>query len=404
MTLQKPSYKINYNVIFVLTLVHFTGDFYSSFFTPLLPVFMDKLGLTLTQIGLLTGLIRFLSFVIQPAVGYMADRHETRIFVFAGLFLAFFCIPFAGIAPNFSLLLLVLCLGSIGSSMFHPSTTGMIPLYSGNKTGFCLSIYNTGGTFAFALGPIFITWYVTKYGLAAMPYTLILGLVAFIFCFKYLPIPVSENLSHLGFIGSIKASFGKVYKPIFLIWIVMVLRAITGQTFMTFMPIFLAQKGYGLTSVGLIVAFFVIGGTLSGLLAGYMADHIGSKKIFFFSFILMPPTLFLYLFLPGPWVYFGAFFAGFTVLASLPLGVVLAQRLVPKSRAMVSSLMMGFAYGLGGAISPFVGKLADIYGLENILFYSAFIPLACLIFIIKFPNENQIESRYGSHELSTEKI
>ena len=385
MTVSNSPGKVNYKIIFILTLVHFSGDFYSSFFTPLLPAFMTKLSLTLAQVGLITGLVRFLAFIVQPVVGYMADRHETRGFVFTGLFLAFFCIPFSGLAPNFSLLLLALCLGSIGSSMFHPSTTGMIPLYSGNRTGFCLSIFNTGGTLSFALGPIFITWYVTRYGLEAMPYTLSLGLVAFIICFKYLPVPISENLTHLGFIGSLKDSLGKVYKPILLIWVVMVLRAVTGQTFMTFMPIFLADNGHDLTSVGLIFALFIMGGTVSGLLAGYLADRIGFKKIFFFSFLSMPPTLLLYLFLPGFWVYPSSFLAGFSVLASLPLGVVMAQKLAPKSRAMVSSLMMGFAYGLGGIVTPFMGKLADIYGLETILFYSAFIPLICLGFIIKFP-------------------
>ena len=389
MTASNSPGKVNYKIIFVLTLVHFSGDFYSSFFTPLLPAFMGKLSLTLAQVGLITGLVRFLAFIVQPVVGYMADRHETRGFVFTGLFLAFFCIPFSGLAPNFSLLLLALCLGSIGSSMYHPSTTGMIPLYSGNRTGFCLSIFNTGGTLSFALGPIFITWYVTKYGLEAMPYTLGLGLVAFIVCFKYLPRPVSENLSHLGFIGSLKDSLGKVYKPILLIWVVMVLRAVTGQTFMTFMPIFLDNNGHDLTSVGLIFALFIMGGTVSGLLAGYFADRIGCKKIFFFSFLSMPPTLILYLFLPGPWVYLSSFLAGFSVLASLPLGVVMAQKLAPKSRAMVSSLMMGFAYGLGGIFTPLMGKLADIYGLETILFYSAFIPLICLGFIIKFPEMEQ---------------
>ena len=168
----------------------------------------------------------------------------------------------------------------------------------------------------------------------------------------------------------------------------MVLRAVTGQTFMTFMPIYLAGKGHELTSVGLIVAFFIVAGTLSGLLTGYLADRTSFKKIFFISFALMPPALLSYLYLPGPWVYFGAFLAGFAVLAALPLGVVMAQRLAPKSRAMVSSLMMGFAYGLGGAFSPLMGKLADIYGLETTLFYTAFIPLLCLGLIVKFPRVN----------------
>jgi len=376
---------VNYKIILVLTLVHFTGDFYSSFLTPLLPAFVDKMSLTLAQVGLITGLVRFLSFIIQPVVGYMADRYETRSFVFAGLFLAFFSIPFCGIAPNFWILLLILCLGSFGSSVFHPSTTGMVNLYAGNRAGFAMSLFNTGGTLAFAIGPVFITWYVAAYGLEAMPFTLVIGLVSFIFCLKYLPKPVSENLSSEGFFGTLKKTLGKVYKAIFLIWLVMVLRAVAGQTFMTFMPIYLTNMGHGLPSVGLIVSLFILAGTLSGLLAGYMADRVGFRPIFFLSFLLMPPTLLLYLYLPGSWVYVGSFLAGFTVLAPLPLGVVMAQKLAPGSRAMVASLMMGFAYGLGGAISPGIGKLADIYGLETVLLYSSFVPVACLVLIAMFP-------------------
>lgn len=389
MTNDSSEARVNYNIIFVLTLIHFTGDFYSSFFTPLLPAFVDKFGLTFAQVGLITGVVRFLSFVVQPVTGYLADRHETRGFVLTGLFFALFFIPFSGIAPNYWVLLIILCLGSTGSSMFHPSTTGMVPLYAGNRTGFCLSIFNTGGTLAFALGPVFITWYVSKFGLAKMPYTLTFGVISFIFCIKYLPVPVSENLSHLGFIGSMKETLGKVYKSIALIWVVMVLRAVAGQSFMTFMPIFLAGKGHGLVSVGLIVSFFIMAGTLSGLMAGYLADRINPKKIFFISHVLMTPALLLYLYLPGPYVYIGAFLAGFTVLATLPLGVVMAQKLAPKGRSMVSSLMMGFAYGLGGILSPFIGKLADIHGLETVLFYSAFIPIVALLPILKFPNINE---------------
>ena len=99
----------------------------------------------------------------------------------------------------------------------------------------------------------------------------------------------------------------------------------------------------------------------------------------------MTPALLCYLYVDGAMVYLGAFAAGFTVLASLPLGVVMAQKLAPKSRSMVSSLMMGFAYGLGGAISPVLVKLADIYGLEQVLFATAFIPLVTLVLILRFP-------------------
>ncbi len=384
---------MNYKIIFALTLVHFTGDLYSSFITPLIPEFVNKLSLSMAQVGLMTGIIRLLSFVVQPCVGYYADRYETRFFILGGLFAVFCFIPLAGIAPNYIALILILSAGSIGSSMFHPSTTGMIPVYSGANPSFSLSIFNTGGTFAFAIGPVFIAWYVTRFGLSKMPYTMIFGFILFFFLIKTIPKPVSEKLQNSGFIGSIKETLGHVAKPIFLIWFVMFLRAVTGQTFITFMPIYLANKGHGLISIGFIVAVFIFAGTLSGLIGGFLSDKIGFKKIFFFSHALMLPTLLLYIYLPGQYVYLGSFCAGFTVLASLPLGVAMAQKLAPKSRSMVSSLMMGFAYGLGGAVSPFIGKLADIYGLEMILFWTSFLPLTTLIFIAKFPNLDNSQTK-----------
>ena len=143
----------NLKILFALTLVHFTGDFYSAFTTPLFPAFMDKLNLSLAQVGLIAGINRFLSFIVQPVAGYLADRHQGRAIILGGLLLAVVFIPLAGVAGNYWLLMAFISLGLVGSSLFHPSVAGMIPLYSGNRKGFCMSVFNTGGTLAFAVGP-----------------------------------------------------------------------------------------------------------------------------------------------------------------------------------------------------------------------------------------------------------
>jgi len=109
-----------------LTLVHFIGDFYISFILPLLPLFIDKFSLTPAQSGLVTGLSRFLAFVVQPPVGYVADRHPFRFFGLGGPLLVMVFIPLAGVTPYFWLLVLWVCLGSIGSSMFHPTAARMV--------------------------------------------------------------------------------------------------------------------------------------------------------------------------------------------------------------------------------------------------------------------------------------
>ncbi|MBW1820699.1 MAG: MFS transporter, partial [Deltaproteobacteria bacterium] len=179
--------RINVKIIFALTMVHFMGDFYSSFVAPLLPVFVEKLSLSMAQVGIAMGIMRFLAFIVQPSIGYVADRYPTRSFALGGLLLTVLFIPLSGLSPSFFVLTLLLAFGSVGSSMFHPSVTGMVPVYAGRNSGFSMSIFNAGGTFAFSVGPLFITWFVAQYGLSAMPATMLIGLGALIYLYRVIP-------------------------------------------------------------------------------------------------------------------------------------------------------------------------------------------------------------------------
>ncbi|MGD2126086.1 MAG: MFS transporter [Desulfobacteraceae bacterium] len=367
--------KADVKVIFALALVHFTGDFYASFVHPLLPLFVQKLSLSLTQVGLIAGVSRFFAFIVQPPAGYIADHYRTRLFVLGGPLLAVVFIPFVGVAPSFLLLLLFICFGSIGSAMFHPTSAGMVPSYAGSHPGFSMSIFNMGGTFAFGVGPLFITYFVHTYGLEASPFTMIIGFPLVALLIMIVPFPGGEGLGKLGFIGSIRETLGTVWKSIVLIWVVMVLRSFVTQSFLTFLPVFYANEGHSLISIGAIVSIFTVAGALSGLLAGHLSDRVGYKPVFFTAHGLATPSLLLLLILSGKWVYGGALLAGFFVLATLPLGVSMAQELAPRGRSMVSSLMMGLAFGTGGMMTPLTGMAADIYSIRPVLCLLAVVPL-----------------------------
>ena len=374
-------------VIFTFTLVHFVGDFYISFVSPLLPVFVEKFSLTLTQVGLMVGISRLLAFIVQPPVGYLADHYRTRFFVLGGPLLTIVFIPLVGIAPAFLMLILFVSMGSIGSSMFHPTLAGMVSTYSGRHFGFSLSIFNMGGTLAFAVGPLFITYFVSSYGLWKAPYTMIFGLAVMALLCRIIPLPQGEGLKNLGFIGSLREVLGTVWKPIVLIWIVMVLRTFVAQSFMTFIPVLYAREGYSLVSIGTMVSLFTVAGAISGLLAGHLSDKIGYKPIFYSAFGLTTPSLYLLLYLPGNWIYFSVFSAGFFAMATLPLGVAMAQELAPRGRSMVSSLMMGLAFGTGGMMTPVTGMLADIFSIRPVLFFLAIIPFLTIGLIYLLPEK-----------------
>ncbi len=376
-------------IIFALTLVHFIGDFYNSFIIPLLPLFIAKYSLSLAQAGLIAGLSRFMAFIVQPPVGYLADRYPTRVFALGGPLLVMIFIPFSGIAPTFWLLLVCVSLGSIGSSMFHPTVAGMVSRYAGRHLGFSMSIFVMGGTLSFGVGPLFITWFVKNFGLEATPLTMLIGLAVMVFLFRTVPLPVVEGLKNNGLLGSIREVFGEVWKPVVLVWLVMVLRAFIAQSYLTFMPVLFAAEGYSLIDIGMLVSLFTVAGAISGMVAGHLADRIGYKPVFLTAHSLTIPCLLLLLYSRGIWVFPASFLAGFFNMATLPLGVALVQKLAPRGRSMASSLMTGLAFGVGGLLTPLTGLLADYFSIRSVLSLLAAIPLITIILITFFPGDKR---------------
>jgi hypothetical protein len=61
--------------------------------------------------------------------------------------------------------------------------------------------------------------------------------------------------------------------------------------------------------------------------------------------------------------------------STLPVNVIFGPALAPVNGATVSSLMMGFAGGMGGSSVPILGAFADRYGIERTLFGRAIVPL-----------------------------
>lgn len=377
--------KTYWKILIALSLVHFSGDFYSAFINPLFPVFMDKMGLSLAQVGLLAGISRFLMFVVQPMSGYWADRHPSRSFILIGLLMPILCIPLAGRTTDFYGLLLCIGIGSTGSSLFHPPVTGMVPLYAGRNPGLAMSVYNTAGTLAFGVGPIFITWYVARFGLGAMPATMSIGLLIWIYLYWVIPKPRGDDMAQYGFVETLRQTLGSVWQPILLIWIVMVMRALVGQSLMTFMPVLWVQKGHTIVSAGVLFSIFTISGTVAGILCGHLSDRMGYKRLLWITRGLMTPFLLVFLLVSGKWIYPATILAGGFNMASLPLGVVMAQKIAPKGRSMVASLMMGLAFGTGGILAPIVGKLGDIFSIQSVLMILVCIPLISLIPIYFIP-------------------
>src|SRR5215207_669841 len=65
--------------IAVMTLAHFINDSYGNYIAVLLPLLIVKLEFGLALAGLLGTCYQITSSIVQPALGYVADRLATRI-------------------------------------------------------------------------------------------------------------------------------------------------------------------------------------------------------------------------------------------------------------------------------------------------------------------------------------
>jgi FSR family fosmidomycin resistance protein-like MFS transporter len=165
-------------------------------------------------------------------------------------------------------------------------------------------------------------------------------------------------------------------KPLTLLYLVVVLRTLAALSFATFMPVMLTRRGMSITEAGLASATYLFMSSVGGFLGGPIADRWGARNVIMCSLLLAVPFL-VAAPLQSGWTFVVLVsIGGFLLQSTLPVNVTFGQMIAPVSAATVSSLMMGFAWGVGGMVVPFVGLLADRIGIERTLVVMAFMPIA----------------------------
>ncbi|RMF86362.1 MAG: MFS transporter, partial [Nitrospinota bacterium] len=114
---------------------HLLTDAYSIALSPLLPLLVKKLHLSLTLAGMLASVFAISSSLLQPVYGMLSDRFNSRIFILLGPLAPGLCMSSLGVAPNFWVLALLLLLAGIGPAAFHPQAAATAGRLSGSRKG-----------------------------------------------------------------------------------------------------------------------------------------------------------------------------------------------------------------------------------------------------------------------------
>jgi FSR family fosmidomycin resistance protein-like MFS transporter len=300
--------------------------------------------------------------------------------VTAGPVVAVAVLSLVGLATSTVALAAILLVGGLGGAAFHPPAAALAYRLGGERRGLAMSVYITGGTLGFALGPLLFAPVAQRYGIELTPWLAIPGLaVVGFFLSRVPPIPLHPS-SRGGF-----SALRPYARPLGLLYTIVVLRTLTSLGFATFVPVMLTRRGYTVGQAGAAVALYLFGSGIGGFLGGPLADRYGARRVIAWSLLASCPFLFAAPFLTGiPFVVLLAI-GGLFLQSTLPVNVTFGQSLAPVSAATVSSLMMGFAWGTGGLSVPLVGLVADRIGIEHTLVGLSLVPLLAAAFALPLP-------------------
>lgn len=275
---------------------HFTIDMYGGMLPLLYPLLTARFDIDLKTVGLVALAYTGVSSLSQPVFGWIADTFGTR---FTGLTLAWTALLFAsiGFASSFNMLLLLAALAGFGSGAFHPlgalNASAVIPAKQRNSA---MSVYVTGGTFGFALGPLVGA---LVFGLFGMKGTVVMILPGVLISLYLL-----ANMRDIATTGSRRRTETASKPPLALglisiVILVMMLRMVPIVGVQNFIPIWYERLGYSSTFYALLATTVVLSSAIGALGAGQLADRFGRRNVILVTLFASIPAVWLFAEFPG---------------------------------------------------------------------------------------------------------
>jgi FSR family fosmidomycin resistance protein-like MFS transporter len=222
------------------------------------------------------------------------------------------------------------------------------------------------GSLGFSISPAIAAYIVSKWGMKNLTYLLIPFLIWLI----------SIIVNDRGRIANKKDiqkdvnnpdARAVVLRPLLLLSIIVALRAWVASAISIFIPLWLISQGVDKNVAGLNLTFFLLAGTVGGLLGGYLYPVIKKRKVLMMSFIVALCLMPVYFIFPSNLRIIVLLILGFVIMGTFPITVIWGQEIMPHRAGLVSGITMGFAFGLGGAGTSLTGLMADLWGTQTAL-------------------------------------
>ena len=362
----------------------------------LFPVMRDALGMSLSALGIFSSISRFARMLFGPAWAMVADKYgRKRVLIFVtgiwGIWTGL-----AGLAQDYTQLLILYSIGVIGTVASEPIANGIIvDLFESKERGKAYGAMRSltglvGIMFTPIIGQFANIENGWRYGMFLMGgLSVFSGLIMLIF----LKVPEGKEKNSF---SDEKFEWGKVkeltkIKTFLLLGGTLVF--VTSLVLFSFLVTFMVDvRGFTNADANIVMAAFGLGFMISSLLGGLLGDWFERRspdkgRIMLMQVYLALFAIFSFLAMQIEWSTTGYYVIWFLfgLVGSIGFsGVVqpmLAAVVPPEMSGTAFSLLFSFFQGLLSALlSLAAGFFAERYGLQAVMFWMITVPYALNIF------------------------
>jgi len=373
-------------VLLSLSFCHLLNDMIQSLVPALYPILKANYALDFGQIGLITLAFQFTASLLQPLVGLVTDRRPMPYSLPVGMASTLVGLLVLSQASSYPVILMAAALIGIGSSVFHPESSRVARLASGGRFGLAQSLFQVGGNFGQAIGPLLAAFVVAPRGQGSIAWFSAAALLGMVVLFRvggwyarnrHAALPRGRRAGS----GSAAALPRKrVTLAIAVLVMLLFSKNVYTASLSSYYTFYLINRFELSVQSAQVLLFVYLGAVvLGGLAGGAVGDRIGRLPVIWFSILgALPFTLAL------PYVGLVPTVAltiviGLIMSSSFSAILVYAQELLPGKVGLVAGLFFGLSFGLGGLGAAALGELADSIGIDAVYRLCSFLPFLGLL-------------------------
>ncbi len=388
----KGSQKLIISVVGAVALTHGCNDLIQSVLPSIYPLLKSEFNLSFTQIGMITLVYQLTASLLQPWIGLYTDKHPAPLLLPTGTAVTLTGVALLAWSFSFTMLLLAAALIGIGSATFHPEASRVARMTSGGRFGTAQSVFQVGGYAGTAFGPLVAALLIIPRGQTSVAWLMPVALLAIIvlaWLSRWTMLNGHIQMKKHASTSLRKLNRREVWRALGTVGFLVLVKYTYISSISVYYTFYLVSHfSIPLQQAQLCLFSFLAAVAVGTLVGGPVGDRIGRKAVVWMSFLGVIPFSLIMPHASLFWTVILTVCIGLVFSSAFSALVVYAQEVLPGKTGMVSGIIFGTMFGVGGIAAATLGKLADWYGLTNVYLACGFLPLLGLATVL-MPDTHQ---------------